>query len=76
MGQVFPVNIFKYLCEDTIEERIDQILKRKQLLFDDLVDDVSIDLRSRLSAAELFGLFELAPPRGAESSPRTGARSP
>jgi SNF2 family DNA or RNA helicase len=69
MGQVFPVNVFKYLCEDTIEERIDQILRRKQSLFDEVVDDVSVDLRTRLSTTELFGLFELAPPRAHPGGP-------
>jgi SNF2 family DNA or RNA helicase len=59
LGQEFPVHVFKYLCEDTIEERIDQILRKKQSLFDDLVDDVSLDLSSRLTRDELLSLFEL-----------------
>jgi SNF2 family DNA or RNA helicase len=69
IGQVFPVNVFKYVCEDTIEERIDEILRRKQTLFDELVDDVSIDLQSRLSSEELFGLFGLVPPAAAKPDP-------
>ncbi len=73
MGQVFPVNVFKYLCEDTIEQRIDEILKRKQSLFDELVDDVSIDLRARLNNEELFGLFGLAPPSSSKSHARPTA---
>jgi len=72
IGQVFPVNVLKYVCEDTIEERIDEILRKKQSLFDELVDDVSIDLRSRLSSEELFGLFGLAPP-GAKPDAEAGA---
>ena len=59
MGQTVKVNVIKYSCADTIEERIDAILARKQDLFDRLVDDVSIDLSSRLSREELFGLFGL-----------------
>ena len=51
--------MIKYSCTDTIEERIDAILARKQDLFDRLVDDVSMDLSSRLSREELFGLFGL-----------------
>ena len=58
-GQTVPVHVFKYSCIDTIEERIDRILETKQELFDDLVDDVSIDLGSSLSADQLFGLFGL-----------------
>ena len=59
MGQTAKVNVIKYSCTDTIEERIDGILARKQDLFDRLVDDVSMDLSSRLSREELFGLFGL-----------------
>ena len=58
-GQSMPVHVFKYSCIDTIEERIDRILESKQELFDELVDDVSIDLGKSLSADELFGLFGL-----------------
>lgn len=70
LGQTFPVNVYKYTCEGTIEERIDQILQEKQLLFDELVDDVSIDLRSKLTAKELFGLFGLTPPEHSKSLQR------
>jgi SNF2 family DNA or RNA helicase len=59
MGQTVPVNVFKYLCENTIEERIDQILRRKQAFFDELVDDVTLDLRAKLTEGELLGLFDL-----------------
>jgi len=70
LGQTFPVNVYKYTCEGTIEERIDQVLRDKQLLFDELVDDVSIDLGSRLTQEDLFALFDLRPPpsRGATPS--------
>ncbi|MBI2301230.1 MAG: hypothetical protein HYU66_20165 [Armatimonadetes bacterium] len=49
------------LCLDTIEERIDAILAAKRLLFQELVDDVSLDLTRALTRAELFGLFDLLP---------------
>jgi SNF2 family DNA or RNA helicase len=62
LGQVFPVNVYKYTCEKTIEERIDRILRRKQALFDEWVDDVSIDLGKRLSREELLDLFDLLSP--------------
>ena len=61
-GQTAKVNVIKYACTGTIEERIDAILKRKQDLFDQLVDDVSLDLSARLSSEEMFGLFGLEPP--------------
>ena len=59
LGQTVKVNVIKYTCEDTIEERIDCILERKQALFDRLVDDVSLDLSTRMSREELLGLFGL-----------------
>ena len=62
-GQTVPVHVFKYSCTGTIEERIDQILEQKQELFDELVDDVSINLEATLSADQLFGLFGLERPR-------------
>jgi SNF2 family DNA or RNA helicase len=65
LGQPFPVTIYKYLCQNTIEQRIDDILRRKQALFDEHVDDISIDLARTLTAEELFGLFELTAPAAA-----------
>ncbi len=62
-GQTVPVHVFKYACNGTIEERIDRILEQKQELFDELVDDVSINLEATLSADQLFGLFGLERPR-------------
>jgi SNF2 family DNA or RNA helicase len=59
LGQTFPVHVYRYILESTIEERIDSILREKQLLFDEFVDDVSIDLKSVLTGEELFGLFGL-----------------
>ncbi len=59
MGQPLPVHVYKYILEDTIEERIDRILRKKQRLFDDLVDDVTMNLENRLGKAELLSLFGL-----------------
>ena len=74
MGQEWPVHVYKYICENTIEERIDEVIRQKQLLFDDVVDDVSMDLGRRLTADELYGLFGLKPPRVAGARPaRTGS---
>ncbi|MHB8090926.1 MAG: SNF2-related protein [Syntrophales bacterium] len=73
LGQAFPVHIYKYTIEDTIEERIEKILVEKQLLFDELVDSVSIDLKSKLSSEELFGLFGLVPPENLKASKHKSA---
>jgi SNF2 family DNA or RNA helicase len=62
MGQVVPVTVFKYICEGTIEERIQKILAEKQRLFDEIIDDVSLDIASRLTQDELFGIFGLQAP--------------
>jgi superfamily II DNA or RNA helicase len=60
MGQAFPVTVFKYAMIGTIEERIDDIISAKQQLFDQVVDDVSLDLGAGLTREELFRLFGLS----------------
>lgn len=62
MGQPYPVTIFRYICANTIEERIDATLKSKRKLFTDLIDDVTLDITHALSAEDLFQLFGLPPP--------------
>jgi SNF2 family DNA or RNA helicase len=62
MGQIVPVTVFKYTCEGTIEERIQGILAAKQQIFDEIIDDVSLDVASRLTRDELFGLLGLEAP--------------
>jgi len=69
-GQAFPAHVYIYTCEETIEERIERVLQQKQSLFDELVDDVSIELQSQLTPEELFGLFGLTPPAQAKSARR------
>jgi SNF2 family DNA or RNA helicase len=64
LGQSFPVHVYTYTSEATIEEQIATILRSKQLLFDELVDEVTLDLPTTLTAGELFGLFDLVPPSG------------
>ena len=59
IGQEAKVHVVKYTCADTIEQRIEQILEDKQALFDELIDDVTLDLAARLSREELLGLFGL-----------------
>ena len=73
-GQTLKVNVIKYTCIGTIEERIDTILSSKQDLFDQLIDDVSIDISSRLNSADIFGLFGLDEPANRQA-PRTDHHS-
>jgi SNF2 family DNA or RNA helicase len=63
LGQKNAVTVYRYICENTIEERIDRILREKQALFDEYVDQVSIDPGKLLGEKEIFGLFGLEPPR-------------
>jgi SNF2 family DNA or RNA helicase len=65
LGQTVAVTVYRYLCAGTIEQRIDDILRAKQALFDELIDDVSLDLRRVLTREEIFALFDLKPPRPA-----------
>jgi SNF2 family DNA or RNA helicase len=69
MGQPYPVTAFRYVCVDTIEERIEAILREKRHIFKEFVDDVTLDLKSMLSAEEVFGLFGLHAPQDAVRSP-------
>lgn len=59
MGQTLPVTVFAYRCVGTIEERIDEILSRKQDLFDKVIDPVSADLTKLLTKSDLLSIFGL-----------------
>jgi len=61
-GGPLPVTVYAYTCSDTIEDRIVQLLEEKQRLFDDVIEEVSLDLDRLLTAEEMFGLFGLRPP--------------
>ena len=62
VGQTVKVNVIKYSCNETIEQRIDDILENKRELFNQLIDDVSMDLSTQMNSDELFGLFGLERP--------------
>ena len=62
VGQTVKVNVIKYSCNETIEQRIDDILENKRELFNQLIDDVSMDLSAQMNSDELFGLFGLERP--------------
>jgi SNF2 family DNA or RNA helicase len=53
IGQRSPVQVFAYICDDTIEQRIDQILAEKRALFADVVDGVSTTTLRRLDLDSL-----------------------
>lgn len=73
IGQKKNVFVTTLLCENTIEERIQQLLDRKRDLFR-LIDDLSdTAVGSILSEEEIFGLFGLRPPA---RPARSGASPP
>lgn len=60
--------VSKFICKDTIEERIDKVLQQKRELFQRVLGDGDNDSSSRgLNAGEIFGLFDLKARHGNKS---------
>ncbi len=52
--------VSRFICKDTIEERIDLVLRQKRELFERVLGDGDNENASlSLSASEIFGLFDL-----------------
>lgn len=67
IGQQNPVLVTKFICRDTIEERIDRVLQHKRELFQSILGDTDISNSSlSLTAHDIFGLFDLKTGRGDE----------
>lgn len=63
------VFVYHLYTIDTIEERIHEVLQRKQALFDNVIDSLTeTDIKGSLSDEELFALFDLEPPQGSPDS--------
>jgi SNF2 family DNA or RNA helicase len=54
IGQTRTVEVFAYLCADTVEERIAKILEEKRALFADLIDGVPTSSLGRLDLDSLL----------------------
>ena len=54
IGQKNKVMVYKFITKDTIEEKIDALIKDKQSLADSLLGDMSSDILSKLSPRELL----------------------
>jgi SNF2 family DNA or RNA helicase len=54
IGQTKPVHVYSYLCSDTVEERVAEILTQKRLLFTDVVDSVSLRHIRRFDLIDLL----------------------
>jgi SNF2 family DNA or RNA helicase len=60
IGQKNPVIVTRFISKDTIEERIDLVLRQKRELFASVLGDGrTMNASLSLSAAEIFGLFDL-----------------
>jgi SNF2 family DNA or RNA helicase len=65
IGAAGPVTVTRFLSADTIEQRIDQILREKRELFDTIFSDAEpTGTSSGLTHDEIFGLFQLRSPQG------------
>jgi SNF2 family DNA or RNA helicase len=65
IGVSSPVTVTRFLALETIEQRIDQILREKREIFDAIFDDVEpTHDSSGLTQQEIFGLFKLRSPSG------------
>ena len=71
IGVTAPVIVTRFICRDTIEERIDRVLREKRELAEAILgegdnDNVSLGM----NASEIFGLFDLKKrtPKGAAQS--------
>ncbi|HXY34665.1 MAG TPA: DEAD/DEAH box helicase, partial [Planctomycetaceae bacterium] len=60
IGQKNPVIVTRFISKDTIEERIDTVLRQKRELFASVLGDGRTTNASlSMTAAEIFGLFDL-----------------
>jgi SNF2 family DNA or RNA helicase len=61
-----PVTVTRFLTQDTIEQRINEILESKRAIFESLFSRNDPHSTRGLSHEELFGLFELRVPSAQE----------
>jgi hypothetical protein len=65
IGAVGAVTVTRFLSVDTIEERIDEVLRKKRDLSDTILSQAEAPASSGLTTEDLFALFRLAPPQRA-----------
>ncbi len=59
IGSTGSVTVTRMISEDTIEERINQVLRSKRELFEEILSGTDQPARTGLSRREIFGLFDL-----------------
>jgi len=62
IGAAGAVTVTRFLSVDTIEERIDEVLRTKRDLSDTILSEAGSPVASGLTVDDLFALFKLAPP--------------
>jgi SNF2 family DNA or RNA helicase len=62
IGAAGAVTVTRFLSVDTIEERIDEVLRRKRDLSDTILSEAEAPAASGLTAEDLFALFRLPAP--------------
>ncbi len=71
IGVTAPVIVTRFICKDTIEERIDRVLREKRELAEAILGEGDNDnISLGMNASEIFGLFDLKKrtPKGAAQS--------
>ncbi len=64
IGQTRTVFVYDIYTRDTIEERVYHLLKEKEALFQEVIDDLSVPgVQRAISDEELFALFDLEVPK-------------
>jgi len=64
IGVTAPVTVTRFLTTETIEQRIDQVLREKRELFDAIFSHTQSPRNMGLTQDEIFGLFNLRSPQG------------
>jgi SNF2 family DNA or RNA helicase len=64
IGAAGSVTVTRMMATDTIEERIDQVLRDKREVFDAIFSDAASRPHLGLTQQEIFGLFKLRCPSG------------
>jgi SNF2 family DNA or RNA helicase len=73
IGAAGAVTVTRFLSADTIEERIDEVLRRKRNLSDTILSQAEAPAASGMTAEELFALFRLATPARLAARPDAAA---
>lgn len=60
IGQKHKVMVYKFISKDTIEEKIDAMIKEKSQLADELLSDTSKDVLSALTSKEILNAMKFS----------------